>query len=79
MKITKNKNPVTPDRISVYFGRKIMLKQYEPVDINVGYTSDVSDGESLEEAYKRISNFVKLHVKNESIEIVKLKNKKGDV
>lgn len=73
MKEEKNKSP---DRISVYFGRKIQVKQYEPVDINVGYTSDVSDDESLEQAYKRISNFVKLQVKKESIEILKSKTKK---
>ena len=65
-----NSPPITPDRVTAFFGRKIQVKQYEPVDINIGYSSDVRDDETPEEAYERVSNFVKKKVAIESKKIL---------
>lgn len=43
----------TKDRVSVSYGRKINLGNYESVDVHVGYSTDLKKGESVKEAFER--------------------------
>ena len=65
------------DRVSVGFGQKIQIAQYEPVDVNVFYSSDVFPNETVEQAFERVTNVVKKKAKSEidAIMAVKKKNK----
>ena len=43
----------TPDRVSYSFGMKVSLAKYESADFHISLSSDVGDGESVEEAFER--------------------------
>lgn len=47
-----------PDRISYSAGMKVNIGNYESADFHVSMSSDVSKGETSEEALARIAKFV---------------------
>lgn len=51
---------IQPDRLSVSYGRKINLGNYESADVHMSYSSDINDGESIEAAEARISKVVEV-------------------
>ena len=42
------------DRISISYGRKINLGNYESADTHVSYSSDLREDESFTQAYQRV-------------------------
>lgn len=47
-----------PDRLSYSFGLKLNIGNYQSADFHVNYSSDVKDGETIQQAFKRIVKFV---------------------
>jgi len=49
---------MTPDRVNYTFGMKINIGNYQSVDLHSSFSSDIKDGETPEEAYQRVVEFV---------------------
>lgn len=48
----------TPDRVSLSLGAKLGKPGYSSVDFHISYSSDVKEGETPEQAYRRVQEFV---------------------
>ncbi len=42
-------------RVWMHYSNTYQIKQYEPAKVEIGISSDVEDGESFEDAFKRIT------------------------
>jgi hypothetical protein len=70
---------ITPDRISVTYGRTIQVSQYEPATVSFTYASDVKKGESIQKAIMRVSDIVEEKLSEEVSALNKLKRKRKEV
>jgi len=50
------------DRVNYTFGLKINLGNYESATVQASFSSDVKEGETIEEAYKRVQEIVENEV-----------------
>lgn len=66
------------DRISVFCGKTLQLRAYEPTKVDIGYTSDVGADETVEEAYERVSSFVAKRLSKEVRELRDSTRKKSE-
>ena len=53
------------DRLSYSFGAKINIGNYQNVDFNVTYSSDIKSGETPDKAFARIKKYVEQKVEEE--------------
>lgn len=61
------------DRISVTYGTTIQVRDYEPKHVSVTYSSDLQKGETPEEGYKRVADFVAKEIYKEEKELKELR------
>lgn len=61
------------DRVSHSFGMKISIGQYSTADFHLSLSSDVKDGETIEEAMDRVKSIVEERAEKEYEEISSLK------
>ena len=66
---------VTPDRITVTYGTKIQIKEFEPKSASISYSSDAREGETAEKLLKRVSDFVADKIYDEEVELKALRKK----
>ncbi len=59
------------DRISVSFGKKLNMGNYETMDLHYSYSTDVQEGEKLNEAYDRAEKIVAERTKKLTEKILK--------
>lgn len=63
------------DRVSVLFSRKIQLKDYEPVELQFWYASDVKNDETVQKTFQRVIKVVTEISKEEIHKTLELKKK----
>jgi hypothetical protein len=63
------------DRVSVTFGQKIQVTQYEPVNIEISYATDCKLGETPQQAALRAKAFVETQMKPEINKLMRVKRK----
>jgi len=56
---------MNPDRLTYTFGVKMNIGNYQNVDFNVSYSSDVKSGETTDKAYARIKKYVEQKIEEE--------------
>ena len=62
-------------RVWCSLGQKIQVKNYEPIEIQFGFSEDVRKGETAEQTGKRIIAFVKKSIKPLIVEAQNAKKK----
>ena len=56
---------VSNDRVEIAYDFTVNLGNFENVKVHIGYASDVQKGETLDEAYARVDDFVSTKVSKE--------------
>ena len=55
----------TNDRVEIAYDFTVNLGNFENVKVHVGYASDVKQGETTDEAYSRVDDFVSEKISKE--------------
>jgi hypothetical protein len=64
------------DRVTYHFSMKVGLPNYGSAGFDVGLSSDIRDGETTEQAFKRVKRIVDVQAEGEMNEINNLTEKK---
>lgn len=57
------------DQVSYTFGMKLNTRQYENATFTVSLRSDVKDGETLDQAFKRVKDWVEERAERDLVNI----------
>lgn len=55
----------TNDRVEIAYDFTVNLGNFENVKVHVGYASNVKQGETLDEAYSRVDDFISEKISKE--------------
>ena len=66
------------NQVSYSFGMKLSTKQYENATFHVSLTSDIEEGESYDDAFKRAKEWVETKAHKQLVEIRSVYTKDED-